>query len=382
MSLAVGGLIALAAGMGIGRFIYTPILPLMAEQLQLSASQAGLIASSNYLGYFAGALLPALGWLRGSARALLLAGLVVNVAGLLAMALTDSFSLHIVIRFAGGLASAFILVFSSAIILEKLGAIGRGDLTAVYFGGVGIGIALSAVAVTLMVAAGADWRGGWFAGAGLAVIACIAVFLLVPGRPTAPGAAGNTGRARVASTVRTLIIAYGLFGFGYIITATFIVAIVRETPEIRAAEPFIWAAVGLAGIPSIAFWMWVSRCAGVLRAFAIACLVEAAGVAASVLVPSMAGIIVAAAFLGGTFIGITALGFIAIRQLSDGDSRVDLARMTTSFSAGQVIGPVFAGAIADASGDYVLASLSAAAALTAAAMMVGLGPARRGLPPN
>src|SRR6476659_1186959 len=114
LSLAFGGLLAIAAGIGVGRFVYTPILPPMVEALGLSKSEAGLIASANFAGYLAGALLAAVR-LPGSRRAWLIAALAANAAGLAAMALTTSLAAFLVLRFAAGLVSAFALIFASAL---------------------------------------------------------------------------------------------------------------------------------------------------------------------------------------------------------------------------------------------------------------------------
>src|ERR1700722_4266492 len=114
---APGGLVALAAAIGIGRFVYTPILPAMIEALGLSKSAAGLIASANFLGYLLGALLAALPSLCGSRRAWLLGSLLVSALTTACMGLTQTMVPFLALRFVGGGASAIVLVLASAVVL-------------------------------------------------------------------------------------------------------------------------------------------------------------------------------------------------------------------------------------------------------------------------
>src|SRR5919108_3331093 len=146
--LALGGLVALAAAIGIGRFVYTPILPLMVEDLGMTRGAAGLLASANFLGYLAGALLAATPAVLGSRRRWLMIALTVSALTTGAMAFASSNMAFLALRFAGGVASAFVLVFASALVLDRLSASGRPNLSAVHFAGVGTGIALSAVLVS------------------------------------------------------------------------------------------------------------------------------------------------------------------------------------------------------------------------------------------
>src|SRR5258708_32438664 len=118
VTIAWGGLLAMAAGIGIGRFVYTPILPPMVEALHLTKSQAGLIASANFVGYLAGALLAAVR-LPGSRRAWLLAALALNALCLAAMGLSATLPLFLVLRLGAGVPSAFRLIFSSALVLDR-----------------------------------------------------------------------------------------------------------------------------------------------------------------------------------------------------------------------------------------------------------------------
>lgn len=371
LPLVLGGIIALAAAIGIGRFVYTPILPPMEEGLGLTKSQAGFIASANFLGYLLGALAASTPRLPGSRRTWLVGTLAVSALTTAAMGLTGAMPLFLLLRFVGGVASAFVLVFASALVLDRLIAAGRGDLAGLLFAGVGLGIAISAALVSGLLYAGGDWRDLWLASGGLALAAVVAVFALVPDRG-ADGKASDSGKASGNQrALASLIVAYGLFGFGYVITATFLVAIVRDAPEIRPLEPLIWIVVGLAGAPSVIFWSKVGARIGIPQAFVVACLVEAVGVAASVLWISAAGVILAGILLGGTFMGITALGLIEARRLTSGDPRRILALMTAAFGLGQIVGPSFAGVLFDISGSFLLPSMAAAGALLVAALLVG-----------
>ena len=359
----------MATAMGIGRFIYTPILPPMVEGLGLTKGEAGLIASANFLGYLVGALAAASPALPGSARKWLIGALAVSAGTTGLMGSVDSLPVFLTLRFAGGGASAFVLVFSSLLVLEGLGAAGRSGLSALHFGGVGVGIAVSAILTWAIADMGGGWRWMWYAGGLFSLVTVLVVALLVAeGTESRPAAAGGPDGAE-RMRIMPLAVAYGLFGFGYVITATFIVAIVRGSRESAALEPFVWLVVGLAAIPSVAVWAFLGRRFGVIRAFAAACVVEAVGVVASVLWISVSGVLVAAVFLGGTFMGITALGLMAARGLSGAHPRRALAIMTAAFGLGQVIGPIVAGYGFDLTGSFVWPSLLAAAALGASAFL-------------
>jgi len=362
--LAFGGLLAMAAGIGVGRFVYTPILPPMVEALGLTKSAAGLVASANFLGYLLGALLAAVR-LPGSRRAWLLGALAVNALCLAAMAAASTLLPFLALRLLAGMASAFCLIFASALVLDRLAAAGRGGLSALHFAGVGVGIAVSAATVALL----RDWQAMWLAAAALATVAGLAVVAIVPPEAAPAAIATRATRSRPSGGFLVLAVAYFLFGLGYVITATFLIDIVRGTPAIRHFEPYAWVLVGLGAAPSVLLWTAIGRRIGLLQAFAVACVVEALGVLASVLWLTTAGVVLAALCLGGTFMGLTALGLVAAREAGDGDPRGRIALMTAAFGLGQIIGPVVAGVVYDATGSLVGPSVAAASGLVIAAAL-------------
>lgn len=375
--IALGGMIAMAAAMGIGRFVYTPILPFMADALALTKGQSGLIAAANFFGYFVGSLIGATGFLRGDPRTWALGGLAASGLTTGAMALTTSIPAFLVLRFIGGGASALVMVFASAIVFDRLAAAGRSTLSHLHFSGVGLGMSVSAVLVSGLAAGHIGWAGLWVATGTVTLAALAAVAFMFPrgvgnrggdvghdDGGTPPGTAAEKSFDR---RIIPLVLSYGLFGFGYVVTATFISVMVRQTPSIAPIEPVVWLVVGLAAVPSVAFWAWIGRRLGNPASIALACLVEAAGVAATVSFDSAAAVLIGAALLGGTFMGITAVGMMTAREMSLGDPRRMLAMIVCAFGTGQMIGPAFAGYVAEITGDFNAPSLIASGALIVSA---------------
>lgn len=369
-------MIGMAVVMGIGRFVYTPILPGMMDALGLSASDAGLIASANYAGYLLGAILAAGSWGQGREHAVVAAGLVANAGLAAAMALTENLGLFLVIRFMAGVTSAFVMIFLTTIVFARLAQAGREDLQALHFGGVGAGIAVSSLMTGALLLAGAEWQAGWLGSALLSAAGCVAVLAMVERSPAGASRPPPEPAMPRSGPLTRIILAYGLFGFGYIITATFLVAIVRQGDAGPLFESVVWLATGLAVLPSIWLWGFAARRIGLARTFAAGCLVEAVGVAASVGLGGYAGPLVGGLLLGGTFIAATAYGLQLARQLAGESPRRVLALMTAAFGLGQIAGPIVAGFVADRTGSFTAPSLIAALVLVVAgAIAVSRAPA-------
>ncbi|MBO6538729.1 MAG: MFS transporter [Rhizobiaceae bacterium] len=378
LKIAIAGMIGMAAVMGIGRFVFTPILPGMMNGLSLSAADGGLIAGANYLGYLAGALLASGGWGAGRERAVVLIGMFASTALVAAMAYTTEMAAFLAIRFAAGVASALVMIFLSSIVFDRLARSGRDGLTALHFGGVGLGIAVSSLLVAALLNAGADWRQGWIWSGAASLVAALALVILVEKTRSTGQQRIVEPKLRLDPQLVRIVLSYGLFGFGYVVTATFLVAIVRLGEGDRLFEAWVWLATGLAGIPSVWLWNTVAGRIGLFKAYAVGCGVELVGVVGSVSLGGYVGPLIGGVLLGATFIGVTALGLQASRRLAAHAPRRIIALMTASFGLGQIIGPVMAGYLADWTGSFVLPSMVAAAALgISGALVVNIAVPRR-----
>lgn len=333
------GFVALAIAMGIGRFAFTPVLPMMQEDLGLGLAQGGWLASANYLGYLAGALTA--GFLPWTASMLLRTGLVLVAATTALMGCTSTWSAWIAWRSIAGIASAWVLVGAASLCLARLATAGASRKAGVVFAGVGGGIAITGLLCMLLDLSGFSASQTWVA---LAVLATIALLATLPlwslSSSTVKAPDGLPVRQDGPKHLR-LILAYGVFGFGYILPATFLPAQARGLLDDPAVFGLAWPLFGLAAaLSTLACTVLLKRFSR-RRLWLLSQLLMAIGVALPALIPGMGSIVVAALCVGGTFMVITMLGMQQAQASAGPRARALMANLTAAFAGGQLAGPVF-----------------------------------------
>ena len=339
--IALAGLMALGVAMGIGRFAFTPILPMMQQDSAMSLGEGGWLATANYLGYLVGALSAVS--LRVRAATAIRVGLVTIALVTLGMGLAPGFAAWLVLRALAGVASAWVLIFSSAWALGKLTGAGRSVLRGTVFAGVGIGITVAGIFCVVLMQRGAGSPTAWNGLGVVALVATMAIWRVL--RPDHDAGGNESGqhpdpRYRWDLDSTRLVLCYGALGFGYIIPATFVPAMARELVK----DPFVfgwsWPIFGLAAALSTLVAAPGTRFIGNRRLWALSHLVMALGVAAPVVWPTIGGIMVAAFLVGGTFMVSTMSGLQEAQLVAAPRPTGLMAMMTAAFATGQIGGPV------------------------------------------
>ena len=372
--LILTGSAALALAIGIGRFSYTPILPYMLEELKISKTNGGLIASWNFFGYLCGSLLSILSFFKKKIKFVFFISVITSILTTLLMSFYNVVIDFIAIRFVAGLSSAFVLVFGTALILPSIQEVGKKSLSTSHFMGVGFGIVISSILVSILGNYGFNWSDLWIGVAILSIILAIPIFLFTPNEMNSNE--NNKSSSSYSNLSFNLItLSYGLYGFGYVILGTFISTMARETVGLQSTEDYVWLLVGLAGIPMVIFWPWFGKKIGNDLALFLACAIMGLGIIMPILIENQIGIIFASILLGATFIPITALAFLEGQIRYSGSIRVSTAILTTAFSIGQMIGPYFGGLIIDLFFSYKIALFISSISLFIASLLM-INPSR------
>jgi MFS family permease len=370
IKVLLAGIASLVLTLGVARFSYTPLLQSMQEQTGLNDALGGWIATFNYLGYMLGALIAAsISDLRLK-DTLYRAGLIVAVVTTWGMAWTEDWVLWSLLRFIAGLSSAAGLLIGSGLILNWLIRHGHRMELGVHFGGVGLGIAVTAVAVELMLLIPLDWAGQWRTFALLGTVLALPAWLWLP-RPDGQAVTKSGQVLRddppPKAWMRLLAFAYFCAGVGYVISATFLVVIVEDQPALQGLGAWVWLVVGLAGIPACVFWDRVARRIGELQAMLAAFSLQIVGIVLPAFEVSATVLFLSAFLYGGTFIGIVSLMLTMVGKFYPTRPAKPMGRLTLSYGVAQVVAPAVAGTLAESSGSYAEPLLGAAAV-----MLVGI----------
>jgi predicted MFS family arabinose efflux permease len=356
--------------MGIGRFAFTPILPMMQQDAGVSIAAGAWLAAANYVGYLVGAL--SVMFVPIPAPTAIRAGLVTIGVTTLAMGLHDAFAGWLVLRALAGVASAWVLICTSAWCLERLQPLRRPMLESTVFAGVGAGIALAGAACLAFMRLGTTSARAWIVFGIGSLIVTVIIWPVFGHADRAIAGAPRRPRPRLAWDAEWLglTLCYGAFGFGYIIPATFLPVMARQAIRDPAVFGLSWPLFGVAAMLSTLLAGRIRRRLSNRRLWITSHLVMALGVALPVLRPGIAATLLAALGVGGTFMVVTMVGMQEAREVGGPAATGLMAAMTSAFALGQIVGPLGAGYLHGADGNFSAALLVACAALVISAALL------------
>ncbi|OIR08912.1 major facilitator superfamily protein [mine drainage metagenome] len=366
------GIFSLILVMGIARFAYTPLLPLMQHQAGLGVAAAGWLAAINYAGYLSGALIASLISDMVLKDRLYRIGMILAIVSTVMMGMTTDFTVWAISRFVAGLSSAAGLLLGSGLILNWLIRHNHHSELGIHFAGIGLGIASAAAAVFLMNQ-WLSWDQQWFA---LTALGCL---LLVPALGWLPppdrSAVTKTGQKMEdappsAFFMGLLMSAYFCAGIGYVVSATFIVAIIDHMPGMAGKGTLVFFVIGIAAAPSCIAWDLIARRIGKLNALIAASVLQIVGIMLPVLADGLFAALAGAILFGGTVMGIVSLVLTMAGQYYPTRPAKMMGKMTLSYGAAQIIAPAVTGWLATRAGSYADGLYLAGGAMFAGALIL------------
>ncbi|MEM1435388.1 MAG: YbfB/YjiJ family MFS transporter [Pseudomonadota bacterium] len=375
ISVLLSGVCALMLSMGLARYSFPPMIPIMHDEMGVSESLAGWLAGWNYIGYMAGLFIV---WLISDLRAkdfFYRYGMIVAVLGIALMAAHENRVVWYASRFFTGVASAGGFMLGTGLVLNWLLHNGHEDELGIHFSGIGLGIVCAALVVDatgLDSALTVGWRWQWVALAGVgALLAVPALFLLpAPGekeiemsRESAVVAAGNEPSARWLWLMQ---IAYVCAGFSNTVNVTF-TSLITELQPLPGLGSFMWLVVGLSAAPAPFIWDRFARRYGSMDMLKAAFALAVVGNITLALTFSFISTLIAAILIGFTFMGIVSLTLSTVARNYGPRATQIMARLTVGYCIAQILSPIFSGTVAEMTGGFGI-SLTVSSSI----MVVGL----------
>jgi len=417
VAIAWIGLYGMAVVMGYGRFLFTATLPDIIVQLGLSTAMAGWLASINYIGYFLGAIIAMFVPQRHTWLALIIASLI-SIVTTAALAIPDmSLFIWQVIRLIAGIASGVAMILGSSYVVKHFSMSRRAMLSTIHYGGIGVGITASAALTWSLFAMGYHFTTIWWVAA---LTSLPLLLLLIKIRPSATEQALESSGSYVGTYVATkqadlsrnqsdsvqtlkpssigaklsqlrgvmkaalanqgyvitlLLISYGLSGFGYITSATFLPVMATQSLSSGSGQGlsgqeaglFIWLLVGIFATFSNPLWGRLARDIGEFKTLIGLIILQASGMFLPILSPGALGLYGNAIILGATFVGIVSMTLGIIKEVNPNYSNLLIGLATLAYAIGQFLGPLVTVALAGKSDNF-----NAGLAVAGGGLIIGL----------
>ncbi|MDO6823068.1 YbfB/YjiJ family MFS transporter [Marinobacter sp. 1_MG-2023] len=345
--------ITVVVTVGVARFSYTPMIPEMMEALGLSQSVVGMLATVNYAGYLTGALLITRISDLGLKVKLYQLGLVVAVASTVLMGYTTETWLWFVLRFVSGLSTSAGMLLGAGLLMSWLIKNNEKSELGVFFSGIGLGIVLTAV-IAELIKGPFSWDQQWV------IYGLVGLALLVPAwrwmpdyRACALPRTGNAGANEERSRFIVILqLAYFCAGVGYVVTATFLVAIAESIPALSGHGWLIWLVAGLSATPACWLWDVFTRRWGQWTALYLAYTLNAVSILMLIINTSMLSVMLSAVIYGASFIGIVSMMLAMVGRVFPENPSRPMSRLTFSYGIAQMLAPAVVGYLADVEGNY------------------------------
>ena len=362
------GIFSLILALGVARFAYTPLLPLMQQQAGLGVAAAGWLAAINYAGYLSGAVIASRISSLVLKDRLYRIGMVLAIVSTVVMGLSTNVVVWALSRYVAGLTSAAAMLLGTGLIMNWLIRHNLRSEMGIHFAGIGLGIAGCAGAVMLFTP-WLDWHEQWFAFTALGCVLLVPALRWLP----PPDTSGLTTSGKKLQDkppsplyLRVFMAAYFCAGFGYVVSVTFIVAIVNQLPDLAGWGNLVFLAIGIGAAPACMNWDLIARRTGDLNALILAAVLQILGILLPVLVPDLWAAMLGSLLFGGTFIGMVSLVLSMAGRYYPTMPAKMMGKMTLSYGVAQIIGPALTGMIGAQFGSY-----NAGLYVAAAVMVLG-----------
>ncbi|QDY42225.1 YbfB/YjiJ family MFS transporter [Candidatus Pantoea soli] len=355
------GIVTLVVVMGMGRFSLTPQIPLMIADGHLSLSSAGVLAAMNYIGYLAGALHVCR--LRQHHARFLKTGLLLTALVTLLSGFTSDFLLQSVYRFLAGVGGAWALILVTSWTQRVLAQQQAPRMSAAVFTGPGVGITLTGILAGAMTLLQVQDDTAWRVYGLVALAGALGVWRALP--DTLPAGMPSSS-ATLSPALKKLLVAYTLAGFGYILPATFLSQMAHSRFAEGGQAALFWPLFGMAAIAGVLLVIAFAARINTRLTLAAVMMVQGAGVATVVLLPTAGGLLLATVVIGLAFLSIMQLSMRLARESAGGHLARTVAVLTCGYASGQLVGPL----VSSASVQF-FASLQPALWLAAAGLVAG-----------